>query len=279
MKTRILSAIVGFAILAPLLYFSNTYAFSVAISIACVIAVYEMLKCVGIQKLISVALPLYIIAAVTPIAAHYYRASVEKFPAIAMMVFFCLLIYYFANIVFRHNPPLSNIITGVVSVLYTLSGFTTLILLRDDEGGEWILILVFIAAWITDIFAYFCGVLFGRNKLIPHVSPKKTIEGSIGGIVFCTLSFALYGLLVSRFTDYSANYILMIMCGIILSVVSQIGDLIMSVIKRYYNIKDYGKLIPGHGGVLDRFDSIIAVSLVLYVILQASKIFFDINLF
>ncbi len=279
MKTRILSGIIGFCILAPMLYFSNTYAFSIAISVASVIAVYEMLKCIGIQKLVSVSIPLYLIAAVTPVGAHYYRASAEKFPAVALIVVFCLLIYYFANIVFRHNPPLHEIITGIVSVFYVLSGLTTLILLRDGEGGEWILILVFIAAWVTDIFAYFCGVLFGKNKLIPHVSPKKTIEGSIGGIVFCTLAFAGYGLLVSRFTDYSANYILMIMCGIILSVVSQVGDLIMSVIKRHYNIKDYGKLIPGHGGVLDRFDSIIAVSLVLYVILQASKMLFDVNLF
>ena len=99
------------------------------------------------------------------------------------------------------------------------------------------------------------------NKLIEDVSPKKTIEGSIGGIVFCSVSFVVFGIIIQLITGRSANVLFLALSGIIVSVISQVGDLIMSVIKRHYNVKDYGKIFPGHGGMLDRFDSVLAVSL------------------
>ena len=130
-------------------------------------------------------------------------------------------------------------------------------------------LICFIGAWMTDIFAYFCGMLLGRggkHKLIPDVSPKKTVEGSIGGIVFCTLSLVLFGFIVERIApEFQANLLIFALAGVFVSVVAQIGDLSMSVIKRTYGIKDYGKLFPGHGGILDRFDSVLAVSAVLLV--------------
>ena len=118
---------------------------------------------------------------------------------------------------------------------------------------------------MTDIFAYFTGRFLGKHKLIPAVSPKKTVEGSIGGIIFCVISTIVFGLIVENFFIGSgkANYIVLAVSGIFISVVSQMGDLIMSVIKRHYGIKDYGKLFPGHGGILDRFDSVMAVSVIL----------------
>jgi phosphatidate cytidylyltransferase len=123
---------------------------------------------------------------------------------------------------------------------------------------------------MSDSFAYFTGRIFGKHKLIPSVSPKKTVEGAIGGVVFGVLTAVVFGFVVSTFFDpdgvITANYLVLAISGMFLSVVSQIGDLIMSVIKRHYNIKDYGKFFPGHGGILDRFDSIIAVSLVMAVI-------------
>lgn len=143
------------------------------------------------------------------------------------------------------------------------------------DGGEYIYLIAFIGAWVTDIFAYFCGMLFGRggkHKLIPDVSPKKTVEGSIGGIVFCILSMILYGVIVSAIEpSLQPNIPVFAFAGLLISIVSQIGDLCMSLIKRTYGIKDYGKLFPGHGGMLDRFDSVLAVSSVLLVITS----FFD----
>jgi phosphatidate cytidylyltransferase len=111
-------------------------------------------------------------------------------------------------------------------------------------------------------------MLFGRggkHKLIPDVSPKKTVEGSIGGIAFCILAMVIFGIVVEAVSSYEANLIALAFAGLVISVVAQIGDLLMSVIKRTYGIKDYGKIFPGHGGILDRFDSILAVSIVLMV--------------
>ena len=121
--------------------------------------------------------------------------------------------------------------------------------------------MIFLGAWITDTFAYFTGFFFGKHKLIEDVSPKKTIEGSIGGIFFCALSFVIFGLVVDTWFACDANLIFLGVSGVVISLIAQVGDLIMSVIKRQYGIKDYGKIFPGHGGMLDRFDSILAVSL------------------
>ena len=139
-----------------------------------------------------------------------------------------------------------------------------ILFIRDfNEDGQFLYLLIFIGAWMTDIFAYFTGVFFGKHKLIEDVSPKKTIEGSIGGIVFCALSFVALGLVADIFFDRSANLVFLAIGGVFISIIAQIGDLIMSVIKRHYGIKDYGKIFPGHGGMLDRFDSISAVSVTL----------------
>ena len=110
-------------------------------------------------------------------------------------------------------------------------------------------------------------MLFGKHKLIPAVSPKKTVEGAIGGIVFCMVFFVIYGVIVNSFTQYDISLVVLAVAGFLSAIVSMIGDLSMSVIKRTYGIKDYGKIFPGHGGVLDRFDSILAVAIVLALVL------------
>ena len=136
----------------------------------------------------------------------------------------------------------------------------------NEQGGHILYLAIFIGAWGTDAFAYFCGRLFGRggkHKLIPDVSPKKTVEGAIGGIVLCILTMILFGIVCNYFTEYHSNLLMFALGGLLIAVVSQIGDLLMSYVKRYYGIKDFGQLFPGHGGVLDRFDSIFAVAIAL----------------
>ena len=124
-------------------------------------------------------------------------------------------------------------------------------------------------AFLPDTGAYFAGRAFGKHKLAPKVSPKKTVEGAIGGVVFCTLSFVVFGLLYNRFWladgDEAIPLLAMAIVGFIVSIVSQIGGLSLSLLKRKYGIKDFGKIFPGHGGVLDRFDSVLAVSIILTV--------------
>jgi phosphatidate cytidylyltransferase len=110
--------------------------------------------------------------------------------------------------------------------------------------------------------AYFTGRLFGKHKLAPTVSPKKTIEGSIGGSLFCAAAFVLMGVIVGALVEGSSpNYIYLAISGLVISVISQIGDLIFSVLKRQYNVKDFSNLFPGHGGMIDRMDSVFSVAL------------------
>jgi len=141
------------------------------------------------------------------------------------------------------------------------------ILLRNvPKNGKFLYLIPFVFGWVTDTFAYFTGRLFGKHKLIPAVSPKKTVEGAIGGAVCCALVTILYGLLANVWFGAAPNYVVLAVSGLIIAVVSQIGDFAMSAIKRQYGIKDYGGILPGHGGLLDRFDSCMAVTIVLTLI-------------
>ena len=151
--------------------------------------------------------------------------------------------------------------------MYIICGFSCLAATGGLEHGAFFLVMILVVAFATDIFAYFSGMLFGRHKLIPAVSPKKTVEGAIGGTIISAAAFVGCGFLYTYvYKTTLPNPVLMFACGIALSLVSQIGDLIASYIKRERGVKDYGKLFPGHGGVLDRFDSVIAVAPILYVL-------------
>lgn len=264
MLKRILTSIVAIAVLLPVLYFSDTVVFPIAIASVSVIALYEAFKCIGFERRIAVILPLYVFALVMPFAMRYLHMS--QATHFGMLVFISAavyLIYLFAFVVWSHGAlTFADAATCFTLSLYILAGLLSILYVRDfGENGRFIYLLIFIGAWVTDIFAYFTGFFFGKHKLIEDVSPKKTIEGSIGGILFCSLGFVALGLVVDTFFGQDANLIFLALSGIAISIISQIGDLIMSVIKRHYKIKDFGKIFPGHGGMLDRFDSIIAVSL------------------
>ncbi|ESL04561.1 phosphatidate cytidylyltransferase [Catonella morbi ATCC 51271] len=131
--------------------------------------------------------------------------------------------------------------------------------------GRWLAWMVYVSSWGSDTCAYAVGRLFGRHKLAPNLSPKKSVEGSVGGIIGSALIGVIFGLIMSNFTGKSENLIIIFaVIGGLGSVISQIGDLAASGIKRNYDIKDYGHLIPGHGGILDRYDSIIITAPIVY---------------
>jgi phosphatidate cytidylyltransferase len=179
------------------------------------------------------------------------------------------MICVFAATVFsRGNLDYTVASSAFTGVFYVTVAFTSIVFLRDI--GKYFYLLVFVGAWVSDTFAYLCGRLFGKHKLIPEVSPKKTVEGAIGGVVFAGLAFVLYALVIKNFFDASVapNYLVMMIAGMIIAVISQIGDLIASVIKRRFGIKDYGWIFPGHGGVLDRFDSVLLTAPVLWILSQ-----------
>ena len=269
MKTRIITSIVLVSILIPVLIFADTPALPIGIAVCSLIAVYEMMACIGMKKSYVVAAPFYLLAAAFPFLTRY----LERFSLLTDIAFAAIavaVVYLFTVLIFSHGKyTVQQMGTVMLSMLYILIGFNAIVFLHDYElGGEYLYLTVFIGAWITDIFAYFCGMLLGRggkHKLIPDVSPKKTVEGSIGGIVFCILSMIVFGIILEAVTEFHANLLVFAVAGLAVSIVSQIGDLSMSVIKRTYGIKDYGKLFPGHGGVLDRFDSTLAVAIALLV--------------
>lgn len=149
----------------------------------------------------------------------------------------------------------------VLGYIYIVNFFSLLIYIRDSSNGFKLIWLVFIIAFLSDTFAYYTGKAFGKNKLCPDVSPKKTIEGAIGGILGSIIGVIIWGILNKDIGYHWYQLIIMAGFG---SVMSVIGDLSASLIKRFVGIKDYGNIMPGHGGILDRFDSILFTAPVVY---------------
>ena len=181
-------------------------------------------------------------------------------------------------VVSRGTKTVGDMALTAVTTLYITVGFSSIILLRDLRSGEndiglWLFALVFVGAWIPDGAGYFVGRAIGKHKLIPDVSPKKTVEGAVGGVVFGGISFVVCGLIADITGTAEPLYIQLAVTGLVVAVVSIFGDLIASLIKRQYGIKDYGKLFPGHGGVMDRFDSIIAIAPFLMIVCSHPEFF------
>ena len=271
MKQRIITAIVLLIVAIPVCIFSNTIIFPIVWALLGAVGVYELLGCMGTRKNAFLSIPLYTLALALPFAARYGSNVLflnGKWILFAVLVYF---LYLRALWVFSYNKDtdvdMNKIITSSIVSLYIIGATSSIILIRDGYGGEYYWYFIFIGAWVTDTFAYFTGMLFGKHKLIPVVSPKKTVEGAVGGVVFCVAFFIGFGALLNNFTNYDISLGLLALAGLLSAFVSMIGDLSMSVIKRKYGIKDYGKLFPGHGGVLDRFDSILAVAIVMALFL------------
>ena len=250
--------------------FSNYIIYPATLSLLSVVAVYEILKVMKRQKKLSLAIPSYVIAAVFPILSYFVTADtgIGYILILAASVFAYLL--YLAGVSIFSKGHISFICISEIfmAVCYVTVSFTSLSLLRymDADVGIFGVALVFVVAWVCDVFAYLVGSAIGKHKLIPEISPKKTVEGAIGGIVFTALACLLYGFILEKFFALSVNYLFLAVIGVILSVVSQLGDLFASMIKREYGVKDYGNIFPGHGGVMDRFDSVISVSTVLLIL-------------
>lgn len=148
---------------------------------------------------------------------------------------------------------------GGILIPYLLMSLIRMFTMTEANGKIYILIPL-LAAWGSDTFALFAGMAFGKHKLAPVISPKKTIEGSIGGVVGAVVLMVLYGIAANALADAGLSILLCVAIGLFGAVLGQVGDLSFSIVKRKSGIKDYGKIFPGHGGVLDRFDSVIFVA-------------------
>jgi len=262
MKTRTLTALVLTLICVPILLLSEYVVYPLFISLLSVVAIFDIMNCLGLLKKYALTVPAAAFAAAMPLVAFFLgNGNVVKTALICFAVSFLLMIYFFTVAVFaRGSIKFFYISALLVLTIYVTLSFTALAALRYIPAGVFTFVLVFIGAWSCDTFAYLFGSRFGKHKLIPEISPKKTVEGSIAGVISATLIFAIYGLIIDLATELSVNYISLLASGLLISLISQIGDLIASLVKRECGIKDYGKIFPGHGGVMDRFDSILAVS-------------------
>ena len=274
MRIRILTAVIAFLVFLPFLILADTPALPIAMAICGLVSTFEMVRCVGLHKNLFVSVPLYLAAVAVPFSLRFW--GIEKTLPAALAGILVLLLYMLAVTTFsRGKVNVNASSTALMTSIYIIAGFSSMVYLHDfHEGGRYLYLLTFIGAWVPDTFAYFTGVLFGKHKLIPDVSPKKTVEGAVGGIVFCVLAFVGFSILYNvRWLSEGSTALpiwLMAIVGFLTAVVSMVGDLTMSLIKRHYGIKDYGKILPGHGGFLDRFDSVIAVAVILAVCLGAT---------
>ena len=273
MLVRVISAIVALCILVPVVIFSDTGALPIAAAIVCCICLYEMLGCLKLRHNPFVSIPFYLVGAFAPLAMRYMQDRTLLLACLGACVAALALIMLTVCVFSKRTIPTTQTSSMFMTGCYIIASFACIVYIRDSSvHGQILLVMMFATPWVTDTFAYLFGRLLGKHKLIPEVSPKKTLEGCIAGIIGCTLFVVIYAFACTKLWDVSCNYIVLILMGILLSMIGQIGDLAMSVIKREYNIKDYGKIMPGHGGALDRFDSVLAVSIVVAI----AEIFFDV---
>ena len=276
MKKRVITGIVAGILFIGVLFLMKTIVFPIVISILSVIAVYEIEKTTGLNNFPVRALTVAV-AAVIPFAVHYklqldisWYITGGVFYVLALLV--CMLVLY-------ENTRFEQVIIALFSSLCVPAAFSVMLLLRDigqtypgftaTDGVFWLLLGLF-SSWITDIFAFFTGSKLGKHKLCPKISPKKTVEGAIGGIAGALLFNLALLFVFDRFffgaQESIIKYWQVALLSVVLSVASMCGDLCASTIKRNYGVKDFGNLLPGHGGIMDRFDSCLFVLPALYAL-------------
>lgn len=264
MLKRIVTAVVGIAVLMPFIIFSDKWPLIVLTLIMAVPAVCEILACTGQSKKWVIGAPSVLVVAAAQVLTRILAADVYTTAMLLIYLAYAVLMMT-AAVFSKGEIKLRDVTQTVVMVMYVSFGFASLVLLRDFKYGLVLMLLAFLIPWVCDAMAYFVGVFFGKHKMIPDVSPKKTVEGAVGGIVGVVLITAIFGIVMHYGFGKQPNYIVLLALALIGGFVSQWGDLIASLLKREYGVKDYGKIFPGHGGIMDRFDSLIAVSTFIYI--------------
>ena len=262
MKTRVLSAIVVVAVFLPFL-FVGELPFAIFMSVLSVAGLYELLKVRESKKKFPIVLKIF--AYMLTIAFCMYDITSIDFQysfdyrVMAFLIFLFLSPMVFINDTKKYN--LNDALFLMGSVLFIGLSFNLIIITRNYDI-IYIIYLLLITT-ITDTFALFSGKLVGKHKLCPKISPKKTIEGLVGGVFMGTFVASAFYITVIH---SNVSLVFIIVISLLLCLVGQLGDLVFSSIKRYYDVKDFSELIPGHGGILDRFDSLIFVTLAFIII-------------
>ena len=249
MKTRILTALVALPLLLAVLVFPKPWLLTPVVMVLACIGLWEMTHALNIFEKRPLTLLSALMAVLFPLTVWLYPHLVWGLVVVYTLLILCL------SVVFHKSLPLNDVAKSYLATLYVAGLFSTVVTVRMAPEGQLLLWLIFIAAFATDTFAYFTGVFLGKHKLCPEISPKKTVEGAIGGVLGCVLCFGIFALAVQN--TVAVNLPSLLTLAVVASVVSMFGDLSASIIKRQVGVKDYGTLFPGHGGVLDRFDSVL----------------------
>lgn len=260
-KTRLLSGIILVIIALATIITGGPVLFVTLLCVS-VIGMRELYRATGVHKD-----KMELLEIVSYLGILVYYLAVQFLPAEyhLLAVIMGLLLIMFVYVFTYPRYQTNQIMAAFLGIVYVGVMLSYIYQTRLLEGGAFLVWLIFICSWGCDTCAYCVGVLIGKHKMAPVLSPKKSVEGAVGGVIGAALLGALYAWAISGFNPNSAHTPLMyaIICAVG-ALVSMVGDLAASAIKRQQNIKDYGKLIPGHGGILDRFDSVIFTAPIIY---------------
>lgn len=267
MAKRIITAACGITLTLLAIFFSYSYPWILNLAVAGVGAccTYELCSSMELNKNYLFFAPCLVFTTLLPIIAYTYVWSLFWF--IYSMIVFIGILKQYDKIVFK------DIVTAYCMTLLISVSLGCIIMLRDydQQNGILYFVLPMVLAWMADSGAFFMGKLFGKRKLAPNISPKKTVEGAVGGVIFAVAGVALCCYIFDAFIlqpQVEVNYISAIIMAFVGAFFAETGDLVFSIVKRGCNVKDFGDVMPGHGGFLDRFDSIIFVAPYIYIFVR-----------
>ena len=264
MAKRIVSGVIGLVILLTVFALNNMLVLNVAVTIIALLGISEFYNAFKSKNINPIEIVGYL-SALPILGISYVEPEILK-----MLVFFMLpiaiFLLFFKSIKSNLKYNIIDISVTIMGIVYIPLMLSFIPLICDMKYGGYLVWYMLAAAWLTDTCAYFVGSAIGKHKF-SEISPKKSVEGCIGGAIGSMAFFGLYSYCLTRI-GIDLNVPFMTLFGFIISFVSQLGDFAASSIKRYCDIKDFGNIMPGHGGALDRFDSIIMIAPFMYMIFQ-----------
>ncbi|RUL55773.1 phosphatidate cytidylyltransferase [Lysinibacillus antri] len=253
MKQRIITAIIAAALFIPFVLIGKL-PFTILVYIIAAVGIYELLRMKNIS-IRSIPGIIGLLTVFTMLLPEMYTTELIKLTSFSklelLMIGVILLLIY--SVVVKNHFTFDDVGFILISALYVGIGFYYLIETRNE--GLHFIIFALLIVWTTDSGAYFIGRKLGKKKLWPEISPNKTVEGFIGGII----TAVVFASIMQMVYPISDSWLALIVISIVASIFGQLGDLVESAIKRHYNVKDSGTILPGHGGILDRFDSLLFV--------------------